>query len=180
MSQSRQLVISVDVESLGLYGTGFAVGVSVWDKVTRQEVDTFYGRVDHTTCPDFAHVSTDTMNWLNQHVFPVLDPVNYESLFLMREAFWSFIQSWKAQGSCEIIADCGSPVEAHFWADCVKQDINTRNYQGPYPLHELATRLLQVGLDPIGTFPRTESELPLHHPVKDARQSARLWLEHEP
>jgi hypothetical protein len=48
---------------------------------------------------------------------------------------------------------------------------------GPYPLVDVASVRLAAGLDPLGAYDRTAGELPVHNPLADARQSARLLLE---
>jgi len=74
-------------------------------------------------------------------------------------------------------ADCSWPVEARFLARCVENDFDKREWEGPYPLHEIATVLLLAGKNPSEKFPRQENELPEHNPLNDARQSARLLLQ---
>lgn len=52
-----------------------------------------------------------------------------------------------------------------------------REWEGPYPLHEIATLMLAAGRDQMSADKRIEGETPQHHPLHDARQSARLLLE---
>jgi hypothetical protein len=55
-------------------------------------------------------------------------------------------------------------------------DLSARQL-GPYPLHEIASFMTAAGMDPMATYARLPDELPKHHPLADARQSARLlWL----
>jgi hypothetical protein len=51
-------------------------------------------------------------------------------------------------------------------------------FDGPYPLYDISTLLLSRNEDPVGIFSRDETELPKHNPLCDARQSARILLEH--
>jgi hypothetical protein len=95
----------------------------------------------------------------------------------MRQDFWKFYESWKGKADVIFVADCGSPLEAAFFRDCVLDDVENRKWAAPYPLHELGTLLLARSKDPIGTYPRLDAECPPHHPVKDALQSARLFAE---
>ena len=75
------------------------------------------------------------------------------------------------------VADCGAPCEAGFLRACVEDDLANRQWNAPYPLHELGTLLLVRGLDPQANYERLENELPKHNPLGDARQSGRLWIE---
>jgi hypothetical protein len=69
------------------------------------------------------------------------------------------------------------PVEAHFLSECVADRPQEREWQGPYPLLDVASVRLAAGLDPLATVDRLPSELPAHDPLADSRQSARLLVE---
>mgnify|MGYP003529634433 CR=1 len=69
--------------------------------------------------------------------------------------------------------ECGWPVEASFLSACIRDDA-FRNWDGPYPMREIASIMLAAGMDPMATYEREESEKPAHEPLADARQSARL------
>jgi hypothetical protein len=71
-------------------------------------------------------------------------------------------------------ADCAWPVEARFLARCVNDKPREREWQGPYPLMEIASYLEAAGMDPMKEYDRLPSELPKHNPLCDARQSARM------
>ena len=93
----------------------------------------------------------------------------------MRTAFWDW---WKSKQDCPVlVADCPWPVEARFLLACVEDAWPTRNWEGPYPLIDVASVRLAAGLDPLGQGDRLPGELPAHDPLADARQSARLYLE---
>jgi hypothetical protein len=64
-------------------------------------------------------------------------------------------------------------VEANFLSACVRLNHAEREWQGPYPLHDLASVLLALGADALAVTERLPDELPAHHPLMDARQSAR-------
>ena len=51
-----------------------------------------------------------------------------------------------------------------------------RNDHGPHPLIDVASIMLLADVDPLARFARSESELE-HHPLGDARQSARLLVQ---
>jgi hypothetical protein len=75
-----------------------------------------------------------------------------------------------------MVADCAYPVETSFIDDCLADDAS-REAQAPYPLLDVASVRLAVGLNPAATEKRLPNELPPHDPVADARQSARLLVE---
>lgn len=70
--------------------------------------------------------------------------------------------------------DCGYPIEANIFFQAIKPFEKTCQFTGPYPLHEVDTALLLAGMNRID-YPRIENELPVHHPLKDARYAARLF-----
>jgi hypothetical protein len=61
------------------------------------------------------------------------------------EYFWTFYES--VRESCIVIADFAAPVEARLFSECIKEDMS-REFKGPYPLHELGTILLLNNIDP--------------------------------
>lgn len=188
----------LDVESIGLHGEGFAVGFTVvlHDGKTLEEgllscpVQEASSR-DSSGC-EFVPVSANTdgstswevgsglttglknLKWVNENV-PALT-ITHSNPEGVRNAFWERWLYWRERGAV-MVADCAWPVEARFLLACVDEHMPTREWQGPYPLHDLATLLLAQGHNPIGTFKRLPAELPAHNPLCDARQSARILLD---
>jgi hypothetical protein len=99
---------------------------------------------------------------------PVTSPTRQHML----NTFWHEWRHWADQGAV-LVADCAWPVEARFLSDCVKLNHGEREWEGPYPLHDLASVFLALGIDPLRLTERQPDELPAHHPLMDARQSAR-------
>ena len=110
------------------------------------------------------------------------------SLAEMRQAFWACYRAAAdgvsaAKGATLVVAaECGFPVEANFFRACILDDLAKRAYQGPFPLHEIATRVLAKCPDDKSPQyahlnRREPAELPAHNPLCDARQSARIWFE---
>ena len=157
-----------DVESIGLHGEGFAFG---WVLVVGDS-QTMEGRF---ACPPSAASGHDAArHWVKENIVPV--PANCETPRQVRDAFWETWQRCKDAGAL-LVADCAWPVEARFLAACVDDDPGPREWEGPYPLHDLASIILAKGGDPLATTERMERELPIHDPLADARQSARLLVE---
>ncbi len=94
---------------------------------------------------------------------------------MVRAAFWRRWICWKEQGAV-LAADCAWPVEARFLMACVEDSLLEREWQGPYPLIDIGSVLLAKELDPVATFSRLPDEVPIHNPLKDAIQSARILL----
>ncbi len=169
MNNARLFVF--DVESIGLYGEGFAAAFVVVDP-DGAEIDSG----TYVCSPERARGSEKDRAWIMAHVAPHLGRALYAHPSDVRYAFWKAMQHWKEQGAL-IFADCAVPVEAKFLADRYKDVFPPSPFDGPYPLHEVATVLLCAGLDPLATYQRLPSELPVHDPLCDARQSARLLVE---
>jgi len=180
-----------DVESVGLHGEGFAVGWVVVDG-GKVEIERW------AACRSkYAHGPPEGRRWIKENLPDhVLDFEEHhvqeeDDLFTpcgsprtVRSVFWHAWMSEKDKGST-LWADCAWPVEARFLAGCVDDGRSgkmkdgwpqsPRAFDGPYPLHEIATARMMAGFDPTGSEERTPtSELPKHHPLADARQSAGL------
>lgn len=161
-----------DVESIGLYGEGFAVGWVVSDG--KQELSSGY-----LACPHEKAQGRDSdRDWVIENVIPHLNEPNCFNPREVRLLFWEALQKAKLQDeNLIILADCGYPANPNFLRDCVKDSESDRMWKSAYPLHEVATKLLACGKNPLGTYPRLETELPVHHPTADAWQSLRVYLQ---
>lgn len=168
-------ILSFDVESNGLHGDGFAVGAVVLNSTNLAQVDRFTGRVD-------IRLRFDLDPWVAENVLPYIDDLDlYEGIHELREAFWCWYLPYR-QADTFILADFGWPVEARFLAECVDDSPDSRNWHGPYPMHELGTLLLCAGVDPDKTNRREwpadivpGGEMPIlkqHNPLDDAIASA--------
>lgn len=182
MSQATEpnLFMVFDVESVGLHGEGFAVGFAIVDR------DGGVRTSERFACmPSRCRGTVSGREWVKENV-PGLR-LTHDGPHQVRAAFWAAWQEWKSRGAV-LVADCAWPVEARFLAQCVDDERrpvrgawdtadSPRDWEGPYPLHDLASIRLAAGLDPLGTNDRLPSELPAHDPLADARQSARLLIE---
>lgn len=163
-----KLYMVFDVESVGLYGEGFAVGYLVVDAEGSVHETALYA-----CSPSLAAGTREGHEWVRDNV-PELTPT-HTAPWLVRARFWKDWLHWQEKGAL-LVADCAYPVEAGFLRDCVNDDPVNRTWRGPYPLHDVATMMLGKGRDPVTTTDRLPDEMPLHNPLCDARQSARLWL----
>jgi hypothetical protein len=154
-----------DVESIGLHGEGFAVAWVVVDREGKK-----LGEGCLSCDPSQCSGSDENRLWVSGNV-PGLKITNPTKQHL-RNAFWHEWRHWADQGAV-LVADCAWPVEANFLSACVRLNHSEREWQGPYPLHDLASVLLALGDDSLAITERLPDELPAHHPLMDARQSAR-------
>lgn len=154
-----------DVESVGLHGDGFAVAGGVYLENGAAQWE-FCFSIDRAN----SRGSDDDRAWVSEHIPPI--EVTHLNIKLLRTDFWSAWMRAKAAGAV-MAAECGWPVEARFLTQCIDDD-QSRKWEGPYPLHEIASFMQLAGMDPLKKYERSPSELPEHHPLSDARLSARL------
>lgn len=120
----------------------------------------------------------------------------FETAHELREFFWSAWLDEKKSGA-KLWADVTWPVEVRFLGQCVEDarpkaggsqeriaarmtrsmPESLRGWEGPYPLYDVATFMLARGVEQ-KLNARLSEEMPVHHPLADARQSARLLVEH--
>ena len=127
---------------------------------------------------DEAFGYPEDQRWVQENI-PLMEiDAMYENPLAVRRVFWEhWMWAKKEFPGITIMAECGWPVEATFLNACVADAPAARNWDGPYPLHEIASFMLAAGMDPMATYARLENELPKHHPLADAKQSARLLVE---
>lgn len=157
-----------DVESIGLYGEGFAFGAVILQggAIVGEEA---------WSCPPHEAVGDGKgRDWVTDNV-PYLNP-KHESPVFVRAAFWAIWEQWRAKGAIAF-ADCVYPVETNFLAACVRDHPGPRTFAAPYPLYDVAAFRAAAGFDPMTDATRLQNEKPLHDPLADARQSARLLVE---
>lgn len=168
-SMKQDLFMVFDVESIGLHGEGFAVAWVV--------VNLDGERLDEgcLACNPAQCAGTDESRlWVSENVPPLecTSPTRHHLL----NTFWFAWRYWADKGAV-LVADCAWPVETNFMSACVRQNCVEREWQGPYPLHDLASVLLALDRDPLAINERQADELPTHHPLMDSRQSARLLIQ---
>lgn len=175
------IIMVFDVESVGLYGQGFAVGYVVIKSNDKTILDQ-----DYFACPsDEALGTMANHSWIEENVLPFLPPANCKSPEEVRSRFWERFQGWQnspdlkrwGEDKFSLFADCGYPVETNFLNKCVMDNEPEYQWNGPYPLQEIATVRTLLGLDPTLSY-----ELPKdkrHNPVEECLYIAPLlvdWL----
>lgn len=154
-----------DVESVGLHGDAFAVAGGVYLENGAAQWEFQF------CCPTNECSDPSDLEWVRNNV-PVME-ITHRSAPMMRDAFWDVWMKAKAQGA-QMAAECLWPVEARLVLACVNDDLASRKWEGPYPFHEISSIMLSAGMDAMKNYERSPSESPAHHPLSDARLSARL------
>lgn len=157
-----------DVESIGLHGEGFAVGFVVVDREGNELERGLFAASPHCASGLF-----EGHKWVKENI-PDID-ATHSTPWMVRAAFWRRWMYWKEQEAV-LAADCSWPVEARFLIACVEDNLLEREWRGPYPLIDISSVLFAQGTDPLKEFDRLSEELPRHNPLKDAIQSARIFL----
>lgn len=161
-------LFSFDAETDGLYGPVWAIGAVVLDEHVK-EIARFGGMID----PE-VHV---TDGWVKENVCQHVHLERFETPLDLRNAFWAFWMTWRENSIC--VSDFGTPVESGLFRACVEDDLENRQWNGPYPLHEVATALLCAGIDPdIDRIAFSEVDpgtVRKHNPVDDALVSVLSW-----
>jgi hypothetical protein len=160
-----------DVESVGLHGEGFSVGFVVIRPDGSEVCAACYW-----SDPEDANGTRTGLDWVKANCPIPMVAAPFRTAREVRDAFWSSWQSYKDMGAV-LAADVAWPVEARFLIACIDDAPQEREWQGPYPLIDIASVRLAKGMNPLGTESRRDNETPAHDPLNDARQSARLLLE---
>jgi hypothetical protein len=145
----KDKILILDCESDGLYGEIFAVAAVVANLSDYEIIDKI--AIANKKYFDYGDCKKPVSGWVQDNVISAIFKypkhfifyINYEAL---RDEFWGFYKIHK--DTSIIIADFGAPVEAKFFHDCVCDNISTREFQGPYPLHEFGSILAMKGFDP--------------------------------
>lgn len=154
-----------DVESVGLHGEAFAVAGGVYRN--GETLSEFF----FACSPEDALGEESDRAWVRENIPPLFQ--NRSCPASVRDSFW---REWEAAKTVYpgilMAGECVWPVETNFLSACAA--VAGCKWGGPYPLHEIASVLLAAGMDPLKTYERLPDELPRHHPLADARLSARL------
>lgn len=165
----RDRILVIDVESVGLHGPAFAVGFVLIDFDGHATNEGIFA-VDPMSLPV---IDLEGLKWVTQNV--KIAEYNCKFARTVRDRFWAF---WKeAEDRSVMAADVNWPVESNFLSACINDDLEGRRWDGPYPLLDIASFRLGAGEDSMTTQHRLDNELPPHHPLNDARQSARQLAE---
>jgi len=130
-------ILSFDVETDGLWGPAFSIGALVFDE-SGKETARFVGRLPNSVVTD---------SWVRENVLPKMEniPVTHETYESLLADFAEFYLANKSDA--EIIVHMGVPVESNLLRDMHSQGC-IGDFDGPYPLLDVAGELAQAGEDP--------------------------------
>lgn len=153
-----------DVESIGLDGEHWSVGYVLIDR------QGFEYESNQWSCrPGMARGTHDGYAWVEQNC---PKPQNGFNCRNPDEVLNEFVATWKRLSKeAWLVADCPYPVETSFLR------LAYSKMPPVYPLIDVASVLLAARRDPMVSYDRLPTELPIHDSLADARQSARLLVE---
>lgn len=154
-----------DVETNGLHGAAFAVGALIMDtqgKVVAEFKD---------SCP----IEGEVDEWTAANVLPTLAGYPKESADAktLRGKFWQWYRQHEGQADYTVVSN-GYPVEYRFLLQCQEDDLSQRYWEHPFPLLDLSSLLVQVGVRPLINKPDYVAEkligeqINQHNPYWDA------------
>ena len=137
-----------DVESIGLHGEGFAVGYVLKDRsgITIRE-DWFHCDSGRAASAGGA-LDPQDRDWVATNI-PTLSPTSrLTSPKSVRDAFWAQWMRAKADFPGVVMAsECIWPVDTAFLTACVMDDVDSRKWEGPHPLLDIATVMMMAVSD---------------------------------
>ena len=169
--KSTMKILSIDAESNGLYGQAFAIGAYVTND--GGEIDRLVSR-----CP----IRGKTNEWVAENVLPNItdidiDQPNYTALL---ENFYKFYSEHKNEA--DVIAHIPHPVETRLFRDMVKQDLDKRVFEGPFPLIDVGSimKSKEIDFESVDKYLRkkkisVEFEGSSHHPLYDAIAAEKAY-----
>ena len=158
----------VDAETDGLYGGFLSVAAMVTDE-DGNVLRTFYTSVENPTV---------TSDWVKENVVPYLGNADKQvsSEEQLLSDFWNFWKENKESCGNEAIAYFNTPVESRLFQSCIERDVKGRQWDGPYPLLDLASVFKARGMNPDQPMSElTGMTLIPHDARNDVNMMAAAW-----
>lgn len=164
-------IFSFDAETNGLWGQAFAIAALIYNE-RANEIARFIGR-----CP----IEGDVNPWVKDNVLPKMEdiPVTHNSYDELLADFAKFYLANKADAL--VIVHMGVPVESKLFTDAHEHGY-IGDWDGPYPLIDIAGNLQQAGEDPTSCdsyIAEYGLEIPKgnsHNPLYDSEVTARVFF----
>jgi hypothetical protein len=172
--EGNKLICSSDGEDVSLLGRQPWAAGSVIMEPDRRIVATFGGMIDPSDLP--------LNEFTQREVLPAVLAAGleeYPSRRAMLNGLWTFWNDYGGQRGLITIADHGYPVEGGLFGRAQMLNLRAREDEGPNPIHEVATRLRDAGMDPDidrRTFAPAGMVLTPHNPVHDSIGSGCTYL----
>ena len=166
------LAMVFDVESLGLHGEGYALGWTIVEEGHESNYGYFATSPESVEpCITAGKESIEaSIEWLNRNVH--LPRLTTGSPREIRDQFWSTWLNVKRRGG-KLWSDVNWPVEANFLSDCVRDDHDEREWDGPYPLMDIGSLRRLMNITPATVVFNSYHTGGAHNPLYDARESAK-------
>lgn len=168
-SKLPRVLVSIDAETWGPLGNIFWIGAIVYDQEF-QEIQTFNKCINPEECLT-DDVSQKSIVWVRRNVLNQLVCSYERSYDDLLELFGKFLDGLCETYEVHLLADCSVCIESRLLRDLAQKCGDSKFWF----IHDVATALFYCGLHPTGTYSRKENESPSHHPIHDARQTARLF-----
>lgn len=168
-------IFSLDAETNGLWGQAFAIGARVYDASTGEVLAEFVGR-----CPIVGNVD----GFVQDKVLPQMTTIfeNHADYGALLADFAKFYLANKQDA--DVIVHMGVPVEAKLLIDMHARGL-IGDWDGPYPLYDVAGFLAQAGEDPTsvdgyvrkhGLVIADDFAGGTHNPLYDSEVAAQVYL----
>ena len=168
-------VFSFDAETNGLWGQAFAIGARVYDAASGEVLAEFVGR---------SPIEGDVDGFVQDKVLPQMSDVS-ESHADYNTLLADFAKFYLAnKQDADVIVHMGVPVESKLLIDMHARGL-IGDWDGPYPLNDVAGFLAQAGEDPtsVDVYVRKHGlELSAdfaggsHNPLYDSEACARVYM----
>lgn len=174
-------ILSIDAETNGLYGQIFAIGAIYKDTETKEEIR-YVKKVS---------IVEEVAPWVLENVIPNLEgiePINEDVVnfdgpeVLLLHDFIKFYNECKekAEGELLVIGHMVCPVEANIFIKARKYKL-MEDFDGPYPLHDVASMLLIKRENPtsvdryVEKYNLEKTEGNAHNPLFDCEQTLKAF-----
>lgn len=169
----KNKILSIDVESNGLYGQGFVIAALLYSNGKYKEV--YCGRCE---------IDGATDEWVEKNVIPIIGniPVTNKSYKSLLEEFIDFYM--KNKEGADVIVHMGFPVEAKIFIDAHNLGL-IGDFDGPYPLIDIsAYPEIGTSVDNYIMVNNIELSMPLdilvgtttHNPIFDAIFACEAYI----
>ena len=175
---TTQYIAMLDVESMGLYGRAFSYGIVVGDTKGKIVEEIYkYSESDYELAHEEAYEfnRVNDIEWIEANIRPHVGESN--SSQLTKDFYYEWLKLKVLYPSILLFADVPVPVESNFLKEVVDCHVPaTKVFDfSPYPFLDVASFRRAHNLPDY--FDRLPNELPVHHPLMDARQSYRGLVE---
>jgi len=169
--KTMKKVFSFDAETNGLWGKAFAIGAIVYGE-NGEELGQFVGR-----CP----IEGDVNDWVKDNVLPKMTEISetHSSYDELLADFAKFYLANKADA--DIVVHMGVPVESTLLKEMYSKGM-IGDWDGPYPLIDVAGNLQQAGEDPTSVDSYVQKfglEVrnfgSTHNPLYDSEVAAKVY-----